>query len=581
MSKLKIKNKDEKKTLMKLINKYGESYNLLKEEYKSLDNEVRDLRLNLKLNKEIISDILNLNSSNSTSRTLNETKLKNIILKLNTELNTLYSQLEKISKEKFNLRNKILKQNELNEETLEKLKLENEINSNKIFLYEQSLQEKKNMIEKLKTTIEKYKDGIIYEKEIYITKPSKAINQINDELLFYKQIYVKLINCIQRIQSSKEKYENLSEKLQTENCKLRHKYLVSVYSANREKETILTELSALSQNTKKINEDDVRSVNTTFTNYNKERLKKKLNNVNYIYSKTGNAFNEFDEILRACGITMKIYRELCDKKENEKFIEIIEMLFKQILDKNTQISLLEKEIAKLTVKNYELNKSNMNLFVENNNLINNKDNKDSTLNSTLKKYKDNSSIENNAPKSMNRVLILKSLDIYGKQIKKQEEENLNPEDSLSLQKDLDMIIAKKEKAKTEYFNREKNNESDSNESNFNNYFNDHLITVQHKNKNNRIKKNNNLSSNNYSDEESEEESEEVQSKYIEFENEDDNNRVIQYINNSKFNITKNCNNKENNDKINFSCSTVKCDNNNKKNHYLENFFGDSDINNDI
>ena len=101
MSKLKIKNKDEKKTLMKLINKYGESYNLLKEEYKSLDNEVRDLRLNLKLNKEIISDILNLNSSNSTSRTLNETKLKNIILKLNTELNTLQSQLEKSPKENW------------------------------------------------------------------------------------------------------------------------------------------------------------------------------------------------------------------------------------------------------------------------------------------------------------------------------------------------------------------------------------------------------------------------------------------------------------------------------------------------
>ena len=573
MSKLKIKNKDEKKTLMKLINKYAESYNLLKDEYKSLDNEVKDLRLNLKLNKEIISDILNLNSS------INETKFKNIILKLNNELNTLYSQLEKISKEKFNLRNKILKQKELNEETVERLKLENEINSNKIFIYEQTLQEKKSIIQKLKNLIEKYKDGIIYEKEIYITKPSKAINQINDELLFYKQIYSKLVNCIQRIQSSKEKYENLSEKLQTENCKLRHKYLVSIYSANREKETILTELSALSQNTKKNNEDDIRSVNTTFTNYNKERLKKKLKNNNYIHSKTGNAFNDFDEILSACGINLKIYRELCNKKENEKFIEIIEMLFKQILDKNTQISLLEKEIAKLTVKNYELNKTNMNLFVENNNLINNKDNKDSTLNSTLKKYKDNSSIENNAPKSMNRVLILKSLDIYGKQIKKQEQENLNPEDSLSLQKDLDMIIAKKEKAKTEYLSRVNNNESDdSDESNFNNYYNDHLITVQH-NKKNLINKNDNLNSNYYSNEESEEESEEVQSKYIEFENEDDNNKIIQYINNSKNNITKNCNDKGNNVKINFSCSTVKCDNDNKKNHYFENFSGDSDINN--
>ena len=53
---------------------------------------------------------------------------------------------------------------------------------------------------------------------------------------------------------------------------------------------------------------------------------------------------------------MKIYREISEQKENEKFIEIIEMLFKIILDKNTQISLLKKEIANLTEKNNELNK---------------------------------------------------------------------------------------------------------------------------------------------------------------------------------------------------------------------------------
>ena len=439
-----IHKKEGQKTAIKLLNKYAESYNILKEEYKSLEDEVKDLRLNIKINKEIIADILNLNSPNYNSKTITEKKLTNIISKLNEELNTIYSQCEKLSKEKLNLRNRLLKQEELYKEVIDKLKSENENYSNKIFLFQQNLKEKNNIIEKLKLTAERYKEGIIYEKEIFITQPSKLICQINDELFLYKSLYTRLINSIHQIREDKERYENLNEKLQTENSKLRHKYIVSVYSANREKETILTELSAISQNTKKNDNDDIRTINTPLTNYNKEKLKKKLDT---IYFNSKNAFNDFDEILKACGLNMKIYREISEQKENEKFIEIIEMLFKIILDKNTQISLLEKEIANLTVKNFELNKSNMNLFVENNNLMNNKD---STLNSTLKKYnKDNSSIEGNPSKSINRNLILKNLDIYGKQIKKEEEENLNPKDSLSLQKDLDMIIDNNERPKTE------------------------------------------------------------------------------------------------------------------------------------
>ena len=270
MSKIKIKNKEEKKTIIKLLNNYADSYQLLKDENMSLENEIKDLRLNIKINKEIISELLN--SSNSK---FNENKLKTIILKLNNENNLLYAQCEKISKEKLKLRNKLLKQDEINENRIEQLKLENEINLNKLFLYEQSIEEKNNIIHKLKLLIEKYKDGIIYEREVYITEPTKLICIINEELNLYKQIYSKLINSVQKIKSSKEKYANLTEKLQTENSKLRNKYLISVYSANREKETILTELSAISQNTKKNDNDDIRTINTTLTNYNKEKLKKK------------------------------------------------------------------------------------------------------------------------------------------------------------------------------------------------------------------------------------------------------------------------------------------------------------------
>ena len=551
MSKIKIKNKEEKKTIIKLLNNYADSYQLLKDENMSLENEIKDLRLNIKINKEIISELFN--SSNSK---FNENKLKTIILKLNNENNLLYAQCEKISKEKLKLRNKLLKQDEINENRIEQLKLENEINLNKLFLYEQSIEEKNNIIHKLKLLIEKYKDGIIYEREVYITEPTKLICIINEELNLYKQIYSKLINSVQKIKSSKEKYANLTEKLQTENSKLRNKYLISVYSANREKETILTELSAISQNTKKNDNDDIRTINTTLTNYNKEKLKKKLDT---IYFNSKNAFNDFDEILKACGLNMKIYREISEQKENEKFIEIIEMLFKIILDKNTQISLLEKEIANLTVKNFELNKSNMNLFVENNNLMNNRD---STLNSTLKKYnKDNSSIEGNPSKSINRNLILKNLDIYGRQIKKEEEENLNPKDSLSLQKDLDMIIDNNERPKTE--NLIVDIKSENNQNILKQYINTIQNHISNKKKDTSEEKEKSFF------EEDEEEEDDIQSKYIEFEN--DNNEMMNSISNDKHKITKNYIDKENNNNFDFSCSTVKCDINVKKNNYLETY----------
>ena len=91
MSKIKIKNKEEKKTIIKLLNNYADSYQLLKDENMSLENEIKDLRLNIKINKEIISELLN--SSNSK---FNENKLKTIILKLNNENNLLYDQCEKI-----------------------------------------------------------------------------------------------------------------------------------------------------------------------------------------------------------------------------------------------------------------------------------------------------------------------------------------------------------------------------------------------------------------------------------------------------------------------------------------------------
>ena len=47
----------EKKTAIKILNKYADSYNNLVEENKSLQAEIKDLRANVKLNKEILSEL--------------------------------------------------------------------------------------------------------------------------------------------------------------------------------------------------------------------------------------------------------------------------------------------------------------------------------------------------------------------------------------------------------------------------------------------------------------------------------------------------------------------------------------------
>ena len=54
------KTKEEKKSALKLINKYAESYRILENENKQLKSEIKDLKLNLKINKEIIEGLYNL-----------------------------------------------------------------------------------------------------------------------------------------------------------------------------------------------------------------------------------------------------------------------------------------------------------------------------------------------------------------------------------------------------------------------------------------------------------------------------------------------------------------------------------------
>ena len=84
---------EDKKVVMKLLNQYADSYQCLEKQNKVLQESIKDLKTNLKINKDIISNFL----SKSTSTEIN----KSIIAKLNSQVESLTKSNEDLTKQKF------------------------------------------------------------------------------------------------------------------------------------------------------------------------------------------------------------------------------------------------------------------------------------------------------------------------------------------------------------------------------------------------------------------------------------------------------------------------------------------------
>lgn len=281
-----------------LINRYAESYNILLQENFSLKEEIKDLKENLNLNKDIISSMF------KDMKDKKKISYSNILQKLSQENVAIYKQIEKISSERNKLRNELI---QIKEEKLcgqEQLAQENNKLKTKLFLMEQNLikvkslyeltkkkQDKRNSkiaiknnnnVEKNQTRsrsqtssshnknlkknftnptnpndrsnfnmsinkkffgniIEKKKfDSIEESNEVYIVDPSKAVVKLNDELIFYKESHQKFLTKLKKKQETIEKYENMINKLNAENNQLRKTYKMKLMKVNNEKENILT-----------------------------------------------------------------------------------------------------------------------------------------------------------------------------------------------------------------------------------------------------------------------------------------------------------------------------------------------------
>ena len=255
------------------------------------------------------------------------------------------------------------------------LKQENQNILTKMFILEQELVKKNNIIMMLKKKLsakppikensESVKKVKQSSKEIYIIDPSKAVVEINDELLLYKKIYDKLIKSAKKNEMTIKKYNSIITNLQNENLKMRNKFQLQIKSVNRERETML---SYISQNTRK-NSDNFLSLkgnnnvinNLNLTSITNDRRIKSVFQNTCLHS-TSN--EEFAEILFNSGITMKEFEKMTKTKHFSRLTDVIEILFKTVIDKNLTLNLIEIQNQNLTTKNFELNKENMSLTSE-------------------------------------------------------------------------------------------------------------------------------------------------------------------------------------------------------------------------
>lgn len=90
----------DKKTVIKLINSYAESYKIIEEENKRLKNQVKDLSENLKVNKALIISL-----SNSSLKP--EDKSTHIITEYSNQLEILFEKNKQLSKQISEIHNKV------------------------------------------------------------------------------------------------------------------------------------------------------------------------------------------------------------------------------------------------------------------------------------------------------------------------------------------------------------------------------------------------------------------------------------------------------------------------------------------
>ena len=350
----------KKKTALKLLNKYADSYHAIIQENNFLKTEILDLKANIKINKEIIQGFF------SEKKFKEKIDLYNFQYKKENE--NLYNQNDKLLKKIEELTSKLTYNEQIFNETLNQARDENEKLKTKLFTIEQNNTKKDNIILVQKKKIEQLKDDFsLVDREIYISDPYKAIIQINDELLIYKDIYDNFTNFIKSTKSSIARYEKLIQHLQIENQNLRNQYKNHVFTSNKEKDKLIFSIQKKKKNNSlnRVNTDNGNISKNQSNNLIKYERSKTFENINHLVDDRKFENDEFLEFIKMVELNQREYELISRDKKYYKIFDLIDVLYTNFIEKNVIISLLEKENDNINQKNFQLNKDNMNLFQEN------------------------------------------------------------------------------------------------------------------------------------------------------------------------------------------------------------------------
>ena len=409
----------KKKTALKLLNKYADSYHAIIQENNFLKTEILDLKANIQINKEIIQGFF-------SDKKFKE-KIDLYKFQYKKENENLYNQNDKLLKKIEELTSKLTYNEQIFNETLSQARDENEKLKTKLFTIEQNNTKKDNIILVQKKKIEQLKDDFsLVDREVYISDPYKAIIQINDELLIYKEIYDNFTNIIKGAKSSIARYEGLIQHLQIENQNLRNQYKNHVFTSNKEKDKLIFSIKKKNNiSIERVNTDNGKKIKNKSNNLIKYERSKTFENINHLVDDRKFENDEFLEFIKMVELTQKEYELISKDKKYYKIFDLIDVLYTNFIEKNVIISLLEKENDNINQKNFQLNKDNMNLFQENLELkeeINNLKNKN-IINKNSKTNKSNESLINNTSKIMNNPKIQNTLINYQNFLLNQQLEN--------------------------------------------------------------------------------------------------------------------------------------------------------------
>ena len=193
-----MKQKSNKISSQKLISEYAEKLILYMKENKSLKTQIKDLKISLSINKEMLNNQIKTLSTEPDSKN----HLSEIIINLQKENNQITERNNQLYNDNLSLEKKIYS---LKQEMNEKIKnYDEQIKeaNNKIFILSNQLIEKDNIIKQYKNELLNiYKEEFNNENFI-CTSPSKFNLELNNELCEARQIIIKyshLLNDSQKL----------------------------------------------------------------------------------------------------------------------------------------------------------------------------------------------------------------------------------------------------------------------------------------------------------------------------------------------------------------------------------------------